>query len=65
MDLEIKPCPFCGQKAEYDDNVTEHYGLDCPGVECKLCGVRNFADSKNDAIVMWNKRCDDDYGKGR
>ena len=53
---EIKSCPFCGGIAEYDDNITEHYGLDSPGVACQGCGVRNFCRTKEEAISSWNGR---------
>ena len=64
LDLNgLLPCPFCGSRAEYDDNKSGLYGFDVPGVECKgdgsfgrKCQVRNFAWSKEDAIAMWNKR---------
>lgn len=52
----LKSCPFCGGKAEYDDNEAAFYGFDTPGVECTVCGVRNFEASMESAIKNWNKR---------
>lgn len=53
---ELSRCPFCGGEAEYNDNVTHHWGLDVPGVECLSCGVRNFANTKEEAVSAWNRR---------
>ena len=52
----LKPCPFCGGEAKYDDFEAAHYCLDMPGVACETCYCRNFADSKEEAIQKWNSR---------
>lgn len=56
VDDDLKPCPFCGAAAEYDDHACDHYGLDQPGVECPACDIRNFAPTKEEAIRRWNLR---------
>jgi Lar family restriction alleviation protein len=55
---ELKPCPFCGAEPEYNDNTSEHYGFDVPGVSCEKCDTRNFAKNKEEAIRKWNARHD-------
>ena len=54
---KLLDCPFCGGKAEFDDEWrANHYGLDCPNVCCNKCGTRNYADTEEDAINHWNTR---------
>ncbi len=55
---KLKPCPFCGNTNVHfcDDYKILCYGLDSPGVECKTCDTRNFANSKEEAIKNWNTR---------
>ncbi len=60
----VKDCPFCGGKAEYNEEWQhEHYGFDTPYVECSICGVRNFESSKEIAIKNWNTRIEKKYDK--
>ena len=51
MKPKLKRCPFCGEKAKYDE---------CSGVMmCKrgqMCGAVLFEDSKERAITKWNRR---------
>jgi Lar family restriction alleviation protein len=50
---ELKPCPFCGGKAE----VAEHkFGFNT--VYCESCGARTTAWYLPDAIETWNRRAD-------
>lgn len=65
-ELKLKPCPFCGAKAE----VISRFGQDVYRVECTECsavmGSRNkevfgsgkqlYFDSEEKAITAWNKR---------
>ena len=65
MEEKLKPCPFCGGKAEY--HCEEHDWSDCgylstakyydAYVECENCGARTeIFDTKEEAISAWNKR---------
>lgn len=53
---ELKPCPFCGGEAKYDNSDGYDY------IICDECGARNFGFSKEQAYDEWNKRvqCVDD-----
>src|SRR5687768_14980281 len=44
----LKPCPFCGGEAHYQDGYP--YNI----VKCISCGARSF--TREDAIAAWNKR---------
>ena len=61
-DEDIKPCPFCGSKAEWIyrpwDDETEA-GDDGTGwVKCTndLCSAEIFHISRNDGVKAWNSR---------
>lgn len=55
---EIKPCPFCGGKAEID---YLWYNRNYPGVRCNDCGAYVFAyNSEEKAIEKWNKRANEE-----
>jgi Lar family restriction alleviation protein len=49
---ELKPCPFCGGKAETYDYYFNEWYIGC--VECS-CDLGVF-DTKEEAIEAWNKR---------
>ena len=55
---KILPCPFCGSKEtvvfanEYDG---QHYFIGCRVCEASSC---RWAESKEEAVEMWNKRID-------
>ena len=55
MQSELKPCPFCGGRAELEPIgiVTSGYWI-----KCSDCGVeQSIANSNpNDAIKEWNRR---------
>lgn len=57
---KLKPCPFCGGKAEmliseYEDSRKE-YLVDC--TEC--CGmVERWVDTEEEAVEQWNRRVND------
>ena len=50
---ELKPCPFCGGKAQLGTAInfrgTEYY------VACSCCAI-NFTSSREEAISKWNHR---------
>lgn len=50
---DIKPCPFCGNKAYTDFNPTcnQEYLIHCPDCHCV-----QFGDSEEEAIEKWNTR---------
>ena len=62
----IKPCPFCGGKAEtrekilpiiVDEPVTKRrFVCECKNKECWVSPVTNAFDTEEDAIKAWNKR---------
>jgi Lar family restriction alleviation protein len=52
---ELKPCPYCGGKAEYDncDNGTGQW------IECDDCGAMlkvPYSTSYERLFSMWNRR---------
>ena len=61
-EIKLKPCPFCGGKAEtvYAPNDINRWG-----VQCKSCGCtveveewKGVEDTKENAIKAWNRRAD-------
>ena len=53
---DLKPCPFCGGKANL-----HHFGTKTFEIECGNCGV-NFGNSwggiktKDECVILWNTR---------
>lgn len=56
MSEKLKPCPFCGNEAEYHECIGKH--LKIYSVRCK-CGASRTGISKEDVIVLWNRRAND------
>lgn len=54
---ELKPCPFCGRKADLYKYAKNGMFL----VRCEYCGVETiYFDKEEDATEAWNRRaCDD------
>lgn len=54
----LKPCPFCGGKAEHD--LIETFSTDSSYyvIKCVDCGAKVDADDEltPEAIAVWNKR---------
>ena len=51
---ELKPCPFCGGKAERCYGLGEHW------VKCSCCDASIRMNSfKENAIEDWNRRVND------
>ncbi len=57
---DLKPCPFCGGRADCSDN---EYGDDT--VECQKCGASVYAsgEGKDGARERWNCRYDESENK--
>ena len=63
MATELKPCPFCGRKAEL---VTMKYGsgdiyfgTTCENWRCVVASVIPNFSSEEAAIEAWNRRAED------
>ena len=69
---ELKPCPFCGGKAECYRTVVKSNGYysDAVAVRCTVCGARNGyvlfdarthpnGEEYEEAERAWNRRCED------
>ena len=61
--IELKPCPFCGNK---EPDLIRYYDGEievCSTVVCDKCGAsvqRVNASSAEDNIAVWNRRTDRD-----
>lgn len=55
--MELKPCPFCGGKAElnvYPFDTRNEYQ-----VECENCFCQTYVyDTEQDAIEAWDRRAE-------
>lgn len=63
MENELKPCPFCGGKAELQH---ECVGSGYSYIRCVHCGIKSIMfiksfdrSSDEDAVNYWNRRCND------
>lgn len=54
---ELKPCPFCGAKAQML-NYSKNEWL----AECSVCSgmVERWRETEEEAIEQWNRRVNDD-----
>ena len=62
----IKPCPFCGGKAEIKEKILpiivdgpvtkRRFVCECKNEECWVSPATNAFDTEEDAIKAWNKR---------
>jgi Lar family restriction alleviation protein len=60
---ELKPCPFCGGKAEFiRDRVLGLYAVWCKKCKCQTTYQFDFGEglevSKRKATEVWNRRAD-------
>ena len=63
MPNELKPCPFCGGKAEiYQYDPFDGYQGDCSMniVHCTRCGAAFERRRKEQAMDAWNRRANDE-----
>ena len=62
--MKLKPCPFCGAKANDKDQpigLGYVYHIDAYSVCCDRCGASGGNhDGKVEAIEAWNRRVGDD-----
>lgn len=64
-DVELLPCPFCGEQPAHRETV-EHYAADGKHpagtftsqhhIACDHCGVERSEEYFADAIAAWNRR---------
>lgn len=58
---KLKPCPFCGSKAELKDLIYRAncgYAVCCTNIDCRVSTIYTLYSwhSKEDAIKAWNTR---------
>ena len=51
-DIELKPCPFCGGKAELGDGRGHNWDISC--IECGASSEQTLI--RSEIIAAWNKR---------
>jgi Lar family restriction alleviation protein len=52
-EIKLKPCPFCGERAELHKNVlSETYSVECKRCAAKVIGC----ETSGKAFEMWNRR---------
>ena len=69
---ELKPCPFCGSKAEHwycsfdgkhiSDTIKVLWGMECNHhmIKCSKCGIRTKVYATNKGCFnAWQRRADD------
>lgn len=58
---ELKPCPFCGGKAELNRDAPNGVHTSCfkPYVECTQCTAMMYGSSAIQVVKAWNMRVTD------
>ena len=56
---DLKPCPFCGGKANLEWYVLPKYECVIHCLVCPLSFGRYLGRNKEEAIEAWNRRVDD------
>lgn len=51
--MELKPCPFCGEKAKIGSNFEGQFFVWCTNDDCD---ARIFSRNRGSAIEAWNRR---------
>jgi Lar family restriction alleviation protein len=54
-EIKLKPCPFCGGKAEMVSDFEDEHYVYCTG--CK--GGWKTMENPEEAAAAWNRRCED------
>jgi Lar family restriction alleviation protein len=70
MSDELKPCPFCGGKAEMRDarkflvvskfSYIIPYSVGCSNKKCDVKPYTEYSSTEQEAIDAWNRRANDD-----
>ena len=70
MSDELKPCPFCGGKAEMRDarkflvvskfSYIFPYSVRCSNEKCDVKPYTEYSSTEQEAIDAWNRRADHD-----
>lgn len=61
---ELKPCPFCGDKASLRKTATGRnrsgyvYYISCGNLNCPVCVYTCNRDTENEAVEIWNRRAE-------
>lgn len=55
----IKSCPFCGKEPTII-NVYDQFSVDCRNGMCACLPSTWLCDTEEEAILMWNRRSNDD-----
>lgn len=62
METELKPCPFCGEEAKYE-NTKDFAFVRCKNIFCRVAGpairISDEYAAKPRAIEEWNSRAED------
>ena len=58
LEIELKPCPFCGEKANIEINDTFFMGLEPKYMAmCTWCsGNSGWYETDEEATEAWNRR---------
>lgn len=51
MNIELKPCPFCGEEAKLKE-IAGRYAIECS----KHCAGTVIKNDKSKVIEIWNRR---------
>ena len=63
MDINLKPCPFCGKEPVVDSQINEYGDLEfsvmCVNDSC-FVEVQTRYMSFRETVYAWNRRADDE-----
>ena len=65
-EMELKPCPFCGGKAQYIERGNQHVGISQTEIKCRRCNTKqthkwirlkyDFDYVRKTTVDGWNRR---------